>query len=70
MLAGHLQSSNADIWIRLADVELQENKISAAVSCYNKAIKAEPKNIDLHLKRLTLVQEKGIFSGRITITKL
>ncbi|KAH1025547.1 hypothetical protein HUJ05_010253 [Dendroctonus ponderosae] len=58
MLAGHLQPSNADIWIRLADVEFQENKISAAVSCYNKAIRAEPRNIDLHMKRLTLVQEK------------
>lgn len=58
MLAAHLQPSNVDIWCRLADIEIQDNQIIAAISCYSRAIKAKPKETDLHLKRINLILEK------------
>lgn len=58
MLAAHLQPSNVDIWCRLADIEIQDNQIIAAISCYSRAIKAQPKETDLHLKRINLILEK------------
>ncbi|KAL1494431.1 hypothetical protein ABEB36_010030 [Hypothenemus hampei] len=58
LLAGNLHSSNSEIWCRLADLELQENQIGAAVSCYTRAIKAEPHNVELHMKRLNLIKDK------------
>lgn len=67
MLAGHLQPSNADIWCQLAEVELQENQISAAVNCYNRAIHGAPKDVDLHMKRLKLIQEKCMFFYNIYV---
>lgn len=70
MLAGHLQPSNAEIWCQLAEVELQENQVSAAVSCYNRAIHADPKDVDLHMKRLKLIQEKCMFVYNIYVQYL
>lgn len=58
MLACHLQPSNEEIWCRLADLELQENQISEALNCYSRAIRAQPQNVELHMKRLMLVQER------------
>ncbi|CAG9772201.1 unnamed protein product [Ceutorhynchus assimilis] len=58
MLAGHLHPSDTEIWCRLADVELQDNQVSAAISCYNRAIKARPNEVELHVKRLRLIEER------------
>lgn len=59
MLAAHLSPQNSSIWCRLAEVNLQENNITEAISCYSRAIRAEPRNIDLHMKRIELLTKKG-----------
>ncbi|XP_066140376.1 general transcription factor 3C polypeptide 3 [Euwallacea fornicatus] len=58
MLAAYLHPSDSDIWSRLAEVEILDNQISAAVVCYSKAIRSNPHNIELHIKRINLIKEK------------
>ncbi|KAF7267065.1 hypothetical protein GWI33_019667 [Rhynchophorus ferrugineus] len=64
MLACHLQPSNAEIWCRLADIELQDNQLKTAITYYSRAIRAEPHNIELHKKRMELVQQRDKETGK------
>nr|CAH7762886.1 unnamed protein product [Callosobruchus chinensis] len=60
LLACHLEPSNVGLVNRLAEVCLQENDILGAIRWYSRGIKHSPKNVELHLKRLELLKQKGI----------
>ncbi|XP_028034475.1 DNA ligase 4-like isoform X2 [Bombyx mandarina] len=57
LLAAHLSRSDANEWLRLATICSQRQEIRQEMSCYNQAIKADPQNLSIHLKRLELLTE-------------
>lgn len=56
LIAAHLNPTNSEQWIRVAQSCLEQNNVRQAVNCYTKAIKFNPKNIDLRLKRIELLE--------------
>lgn len=54
LIAAHLSPKNADQWIRLANQSLETNNIKQAITCYSKAIQANPKDINLYETRAEL----------------
>nr|CAD7405398.1 unnamed protein product [Timema poppensis] len=59
LIAAHLRPKDVDQWIRLAVMSEEQENIKQAITCYSKAIKADPHNIDLHLKRASLIELTG-----------
>ncbi|XP_037968846.2 general transcription factor 3C polypeptide 3 [Plutella xylostella] len=55
LLAAHLSPSDAHEWQRLAAISKEKNDAKQEMLCYSQAVKAEPQNIDLHMKRLELL---------------
>lgn len=55
LLAAHLSPSDANEWLRLAAISKQRNDVKQEMICYTQAIKADPFNLDIHLKRLDLL---------------
>lgn len=55
LLAAHLSPSDANEWVRLATLLKERNDVKQEMICYSQAIKAEPHNLDMHLKRLELL---------------
>lgn len=55
LLAAHLSPSDANEWLRLAAILKQRRDVKQEMICYSQAIKAEPHNLDTHLKRLELL---------------
>ncbi|VEN35038.1 unnamed protein product [Callosobruchus maculatus] len=58
LLACHLEPSNAVLVSRIAELCVQENNILGAIRWYSRGIKHQPKDIELHLKRLELLKQK------------
>ncbi|XP_041974837.1 general transcription factor 3C polypeptide 3 isoform X2 [Aricia agestis] len=56
LLAAHLGRADADEWWRLAGISKQRNDIKQAMICYTQATKAEPQNMETHLRRLEFVE--------------
>lgn len=56
LIAAHLNPTNSEQWIRVAQSCLEQDNIRQAINCYTKAIKFNPKNIDLRLKRIELLE--------------
>lgn len=59
LVAAHLSPKDADQWIRLANMSLDSNDIKQAITCYSKAIQANPKNISLYEIRAQLQEQNG-----------
>lgn len=55
LLAAHLSPSDANEWLRLAGISRDRNDIRQEMICYTQAIRADPKNLDIHLKRLEVL---------------
>lgn len=55
LIAAHLNPADSDQWVSIAEFCLKQNDIKRAINCYTKAIKFNPKNIDLRLKRIQLL---------------
>lgn len=55
LLAAHLSPSDANEWLRLAALSKQRIDVKQEMICYTQAIKAEPHNLDTHMKRLELL---------------
>ncbi|XP_074640926.1 general transcription factor 3C polypeptide 3-like [Tubulanus polymorphus] len=74
LIAAHLMPSNAEQWMRLAEMAVDFNKLKDAITYLSKAIKAEPGNIDLIFERSSLhrhLDEKDkAIDGYIQILKL
>ncbi|KAI5644977.1 general transcription factor 3C polypeptide 3 [Phthorimaea operculella] len=57
LLAAHLSPSDATEWLRLANISNKRKDIKQEMTCYSQAIKAEPHNLALHIKRLDLLDK-------------
>ncbi|KAM3967874.1 LOW QUALITY PROTEIN: uncharacterized protein ACR2FA_011420 [Aphomia sociella] len=55
LLAAHLGPPDATEWLRLAELSKERNNVKQVMTCYTQAIKAEPHNLDIHLKRLEML---------------
>lgn len=55
LLAAHLSPCDADEWMRLAALSRAKNDSKQEMLCYSKAIKAQPQQLELHMKRLDLL---------------
>lgn len=59
LIAAHLNPADSDEWVRIAQFCIEQNDIKRAINCYTKAIKFNPKNIELRLKRIRLLDSIG-----------
>lgn len=59
LIAAHLSPRDADQWVRLANMSLESGDIKQAITCYNKAIQANPKDINLYETRARLLERNG-----------
>ncbi|KAI4457182.1 transcription initiation factor iiic tfiiic polypeptide 3-related [Holotrichia oblita] len=56
-IAAHLNPMDATNWLRLAQIHVDGNNLRKAVTCYTRAINADPSVIEHHLKRLELLEK-------------
>lgn len=56
LIAAHLNPGDSEQWIRIAQFCIEQNDIKRAINCYTKAIKFNPKDIELRLKRIELLE--------------
>ncbi|XP_071869331.1 general transcription factor 3C polypeptide 3 [Bombus fervidus] len=59
LIAAHLSPKDADQWVRLANMSLDGGDIKQAITCYNKAIQANPKDVTLYETRAQLLDRNG-----------
>ncbi|XP_068165370.1 general transcription factor 3C polypeptide 3 [Antennarius striatus] len=74
LIAAHLNPSDCEEWIRLAEMSLDQGNIRQAIVCYTKAIKYDPTNVrylwersNLHLR---LGEQKHCMDGYRRILSL
>ncbi|XP_070786830.1 general transcription factor 3C polypeptide 3 [Enoplosus armatus] len=59
LIAAHLNPSDCEEWIRLADMSLEQDNIRQAILCYTKAIKYDPTNVRYLWERSSLHMRLG-----------
>ncbi|KAK2580192.1 hypothetical protein KPH14_012456 [Odynerus spinipes] len=59
LIAAHLSPRDADQWVRLANLSLESGNIKQAITCYSKAIQANPKEIHLYESLIQLQEQSG-----------
>uniref|UniRef100_A0A8C8DLT2 General transcription factor IIIC, polypeptide 3 n=1 Tax=Oryzias sinensis TaxID=183150 RepID=A0A8C8DLT2_9TELE len=59
LIAAHLNPSDCEEWIRLAEMSLEQNNIRQAIICYSKAIKYDPTNVRYLWERSSLHMRLG-----------
>ncbi|XP_072298115.1 general transcription factor 3C polypeptide 3-like [Eucyclogobius newberryi] len=59
LIAAHLNPSDCDEWIRLAEMSLEQDNIRQAIFCYSKAIKYDPTNVRYLWERCNLHMSLG-----------
>ncbi|XP_059183997.1 general transcription factor 3C polypeptide 3 [Centropristis striata] len=59
LIAAHLNPSDCEEWIRLADMSLEQDNIRQAIVCYSKAIKYDPTNVRYVWERSSLHMRLG-----------
>uniref|UniRef100_A0A672YUV2 General transcription factor IIIC, polypeptide 3 n=1 Tax=Sphaeramia orbicularis TaxID=375764 RepID=A0A672YUV2_9TELE len=59
LIAAHLNPSDCDEWIRLAEMSLEQDNIRQAIVCYTKAIKYDPTNVRYLWERCSLHMRLG-----------
>lgn len=59
LIAAHLNPADSEQWVRIAQFCIEQNDIKRAINCYTKAIKFNPKDIELRLKRIELLESIG-----------
>ncbi|EAA07253.3 AGAP010426-PA [Anopheles gambiae str. PEST] len=57
-IAAHLNPSDAEQWARVAEIFIERGDIDEALKCYTRSIRANPKNIDMRLKRARLMETR------------
>lgn len=73
LLAAHLGRSDAEEWWRLAAICKQRDDKKQEMICYTQAIKAEPHNLQTHMKRLnfiTALEEINYPIHNLNVTKV
>lgn len=56
LVAALCSRRDINLWVRCAQLSVEANKVSQAIFCYSNAIRAQPTNIQLHLKRIQLLR--------------
>ncbi|XP_039611821.1 general transcription factor 3C polypeptide 3 isoform X1 [Polypterus senegalus] len=59
LIAAHLNPSNREEWVKLADMSLEQDNIKQAIFCYSKAIKYDPSNVRYLWERSSLYEQIG-----------
>uniref|UniRef100_A0A8D0AWQ8 General transcription factor IIIC, polypeptide 3 n=1 Tax=Sander lucioperca TaxID=283035 RepID=A0A8D0AWQ8_SANLU len=59
LIAAHLNPSDCEEWIRLAEMSLEQDNIRQAIVCYSKAIKYNPTNVRYVWERSSLHMRLG-----------
>ncbi|XP_030636502.1 general transcription factor 3C polypeptide 3 [Chanos chanos] len=59
LIAAHLNPSDCEEWVKLADMSLEQDNIKQAILCYSKAIKYEPTNVRYLWERSSLYEQVG-----------
>uniref|UniRef100_A0A3B5MV03 Uncharacterized protein n=1 Tax=Xiphophorus couchianus TaxID=32473 RepID=A0A3B5MV03_9TELE len=59
LIAAHLNPSDCEEWIRLADMSLEQDNVRQAIICYTKAIKYDPTNVRYLWERSSLQMRLG-----------
>lgn len=56
LIAAHLNPADSEQWMRIAQFCIEQDNIKQAINCYTKAIKFNPKDINLRTKRIQLLE--------------
>lgn len=59
LIAAHLNPSDVEQWARISEISEERGNIDQALMCNARAIKVDPKNFDLRMKRVELLEKKG-----------
>ncbi|XP_028320826.1 general transcription factor 3C polypeptide 3 isoform X2 [Gouania willdenowi] len=59
LIAAHLNPSDCEEWIRLAEMSLEQDNIRQAIICYTKAIRYDPTNVRYLWERCSLQMRLG-----------
>lgn len=59
LIAAHLNPSDCDEWLKLADMSLEQDNIRQAIICYTKAIKYDQSNVRYLWERSNLYEQVG-----------
>ncbi|XP_061082620.1 general transcription factor 3C polypeptide 3 isoform X3 [Conger conger] len=59
LIAAHLNPSDCEEWVKLADMSLEQDNIKQAILCYSKAIKYDSTNVRYLWERSTLYEQIG-----------
>ncbi|XP_016420806.1 general transcription factor 3C polypeptide 3-like [Sinocyclocheilus rhinocerous] len=59
LIAAHLNPSDWEEWVKLADMSLEQDNIKQAIICYTKAIKYDPSNVQYLWERSSLYEQVG-----------
>ncbi|XP_038604629.1 LOW QUALITY PROTEIN: general transcription factor 3C polypeptide 3-like [Tachyglossus aculeatus] len=59
LIAAHLNPSDTEAWVRLAETSLEQDNVKQAVSCYTKALKYDAANVRYLWERASLYERMG-----------
>ncbi|CAN8009953.1 unnamed protein product, partial [Ixodes pacificus] len=59
LIGAHLSPDDADEWARLGELSLEQGDVRQATTCYARAVRADPSNLDLRLELCTLYEQAG-----------
>ncbi|KAJ8252810.1 hypothetical protein GJAV_G00205870 [Gymnothorax javanicus] len=59
LIAAHLNPSNCEEWVKLAEMSLEQDNIKQAILCYSKAIKYSSNNVRYLWERSSLYEQIG-----------
>ncbi|KFB41351.1 AGAP010426-PA-like protein [Anopheles sinensis] len=58
-IAAHLNPTDVSQWTQVAELCVERGKIDLALTCYTRALKTDPKNVEIRLKRAQLAESRG-----------
>ncbi|CAH1774088.1 unnamed protein product [Owenia fusiformis] len=58
LIGAHLHN-DSDEWSRLAEMSLELGNVTTSLNCYNKAVRANPRNLDNYINRAALYEQLG-----------
>ncbi|KAF4074934.1 hypothetical protein AMELA_G00228980 [Ameiurus melas] len=59
LIAAHLNPSDCDEWLKLADMSLERENVKQAIICYSKALKYDQSNVRYLWERSSLYEQVG-----------
>lgn len=59
LIAAHLNPTDHELWIKISEMSTENGNMKQAINALTRAIKAYPKNIDVHLHRIEMLQSIG-----------